>query len=549
MQNPVPAIAFDPIGPSEYVKRSRGETSLEDAKSRMPRNVLSNWISYGTNLIVVFLIAPLLVHRLGNVSYGVWGLIGQLIEYSFLLDFGIRIAITRYVARHLVLGEPQEINRVVTSGLFLSSFSAALALACGGIFAWGLPRFFPIPPGLVSDARWTVLLCSASIAVSFPGSIFFGCVVAHSRYDLVSIRKCAPGVVRLLMLWILLKAGGSIVTVAVVTTLAIVVGYGLDFIFALRLFPHLRVRREFLERSTVKTLLHFSFYAFVISVAYRLIFMTDNLVVGFALGPVAVAFYTVGMQLPAMLRESAGNITTIYAPLAYQMHALDQQASLRRLFISGSRVAALFILPGVLGLSILGPRFLGLWMGGPFVRASGPILILLSVEALFYTLSFTGTQVLYGMNRPKVNAWLSAGNAAANLALSLVLVRWLGAVGVAWGTVIPAFLVEGIIFPLYTARLLGVAWLRFYQSAVLGPLVLGVPYGLWLWFWQEQGLVRGYPSLVLAVGSGLVLYAFLAWRFGMDGEERTWLWQRLSSGKSALAASRPAGEPRPAGEL
>lgn len=540
MQNPAPTITLDLIAASDRVKRSRGEASLEDAKSRVPRNVLSNWSSYAVNLLVVFLIGPLLVHRLGNMAYGVWALIGQTVEYSFLLDFGIRIAATRYVARYLALGKPEEVNRVITSGLFLSSFSAALALAGGGVFAWVLPRFFSIPPSLVSDARLTVLLCSVGIAVAFPGSIFNGCVTAGSRYDLLGIRKAAPGVVRLLLLWLLLKAGGSILTVAVVTTLAILVGYGLDLIFALRIFPRLRVRREFLDRSMLKTLLSFSLYAFVISVAYRVIFMTDNIVVGFALGPVAVTFYTVGMQLPGVLSQSVGNITMIYAPLAYQMDALDQKGSLRRLLVSGSRVAVLSVLPGVLGLAILGPRFLGLWMGDPFVRASGPILILLSVEALFNTLSFASVQVLYGINRPKVNAWLSLGNAAANLALSITLVRWVGAVGVAWGTVIPAFLVEGIILPVYTARLLQVAYLRFYKSAVLRPLVLSVPYGLWLWFCREQGSVRGYASLALAVGSGLLLYVFLAWRFGLDSEEKAWAGQRLSSLKLGLAAIRAA---------
>lgn len=533
------SVAQETVTNDEVLLPGGGE-SLRSAQERIPRNVLCNWACYAVNVLVTFLIAPLLVHRLGNMAYGVWALIGQVIDYSFLLDFGVRIAATRYVGRHLALGEPEEINRVVTSGLFLSSLSAALALAGGGIFAWVLPRFFPIPPNLVSDARMTVLVCSASIAVSFPGSIFNGCVAADSRYDLLAIRKSAPGVVRLLLLWLLLKAGGSVLTVAVVTTLAISVGYGLDLIFTLRVFPRLRVRREFLDRSMLKTLLKFSVYVSVLSISARLIFMTDNIVVGFFLGPAVVTFYSVGMTLAGTLRDSLGNVTTLYAPLAYQMDALDQKGSLRRLFVSGSRVAALFILPGVLGLAILGPRFLGLWMGNSFVRASGPILILLSVEALFYALSFTSAQVLYGMNRHKANAWLSLGNAAANLALSITLVRWLGAVGVAWGTVIPAFLVEAIILPVYTARLLQVACLRFYKSAVLGPLILSVPYGLWLWFCREQGLVRGYASLVLAVGSGLVLYASLAWRFSLDGEERAWAGRRLSGLKSALAAIRHA---------
>jgi O-antigen/teichoic acid export membrane protein len=513
--------------------------SLTDAQARIPQNVCFNWASYAINFVVAFLIAPLLVHRLGNEAYGVWALVGQIVDYSFLLDFGVRIGATRYVARHLALGEPERINRVVTSGLFLSSFSAAVALACGGAVAGALPRFFPIPSGLVSDARLTVLLCSAGIAVSFPGSIFFACVAAGSRYDLLGIRKSAPGVVRLLMLWLLLKVGGSVVTVAAVTTLALFAGYGLDFLFALRLFPQLRVGREFLDRSMLKALLNFSFYAFVISVSWRVLFMTDNIVVGFVLGPVAVTFYTVGMSLPAMLRDSLGNITTVYSPLAYQMDALDRKDALRRLFIAGSRVAFLYVLPGVLGLGILGPRFLGFWMGESFVRQSGPILILLSVEVGFCALTAAPGQVLYGMDRHKWSAWLALCTAAANFTLSVILIRWLGAVGVAWGTAIPALPAEAVILPLYTAWLLQVSPLSFYRSAVLRPLLIAAPYGLWLWFCLGRGLIRGYGSLALTVGAGLVLYAWLAWKFGLESEERTFARRWFVGLRSAVLHASP----------
>jgi len=104
-------------------------TSLEDAKSRIPGNIIYNFLGYAINIIITFLIAPVVVHRLGETAYGVWGLIGQVIGYSFLLDFGIRIAVTRFVGHHLALREPREINRVLTTGLVFTAASAALALA------------------------------------------------------------------------------------------------------------------------------------------------------------------------------------------------------------------------------------------------------------------------------------------------------------------------------------------------------------------------------------------------------------------------------------
>jgi len=518
----------------------KGAGSLDEAKAGIPRNVLFNWLNYGTLILITFLITPLVVHGLGNTAYGVWGLIGQFLGYSFLLDFGVRIAVTRYVARHLALAQAGEINKVLTTSLIFTCFSAALVLVAGGIGAYLLPRLFAIPPDLVSDARLSCVIVAAGMAVTFPGSVFHGCVTATSRYDLLSIRNISTNVTRALLLWFFLRRGYGLLAVATISTGTLYLGYGLDFLLARRLLPYVRIRREFFDVVTLRSLVTFSVYVFVLSVSWRLIFMTDNVVVGFVLGPVAVTFYTVGLQLADMLRDSLSNITALYAPLASQMDALKQKDSLRRLFLGGARMGLLYVLAGVVGLTVLGPRFLGFWLGESFVDRSGPILILLAIETAFYTLALTCSQVLYGMNRHKVNAWLALGNATANFVLSTILIRWWGAVGVAWGTLIPAFVVEAIILPVYTASILQIPPGRFYRSVVLRPLIAAAPYGLWLWFWRRQGLVHGYASLALIIGSGLALYALVAWKFSLDSEDRAFARKALGRLKAMLLTMRPA---------
>jgi len=521
--------------------------SLRDAKARIPRNVLSNWASYAVNLPITFLILPLVVHRLGSTAYGIWGIIGQVMGYSFLLDLGIRIAVTRYVARHVALDEPRVVNTVLTTGLAFSLIPASLVLVGGVAGAHILPRLFPIPPELVWDARLSFFIVATGVALSFPGSLFNGCVAAVSRYDLLSIRYVIPNIIKALLLWYFLVRGYGLVTVALVGLVAISTGYTLDYVFARSQFPSLSIRREFFNISTLRTLMNFSVYAFILSVSWRMLFMTDSIVVGFVLGPVAVTFYSVGMNLVSLLRESIGNIANLYSPLASQMDAVSQEDSLRRLFTSGSRIALLYVLAGVVSLTVLGPRFLGFWLGESFIGRTGPVVILLAIEAGFYTLCYTCGQVLYGMNRHKVNAWLSLGNATANLTLSTIMVRWWGAVGVAWGTIIPAFVIEAIIVPVYTASLLNVSPGLFYKSVVLRPLIAAAPYGLWLWFWRAQGLVHGYGSLALVVGSGLALYALLAWTLSLDDQDRIFARKVLMSLK-AMAPGTERTEEAPGGE-
>jgi O-antigen/teichoic acid export membrane protein len=477
----------------------KGAGSLDEAKAGIPRNVFFNWLNYGTLILIAFLITPLVVHGLGNTAYGVWGLIGQLFGYSFLLDFGVRIAVMRYVARHLALAQAEEINKVLTTALVFACFSAALALAGGVVAAYLLPRLFAIPAELLLHAKLSCIVVAAGIAVTFPGSVFHGCVTATSRYDLLSIRNISTNVTRALLLWFFLRQGYGLLAVAIIYTGSLYLRCGLDFLLARRQLPHIRIRREFFDVSTLRSLVTFSVYVFILSVSWRLIFMTDNVVVGFVLGPVAVTFYTVG-----------------------------------------ARMGLVYVLAGVVGLTVLGPRFLGFWLGESFVDRSGPILILLGTETAFFAVALTCGQVLYGMNRHKVNAWLSLGNATANFVLSTILIRWWGAVGVAWGTLIPAFIVEAIILPVYTASILRISPGRFYRSVVLRPLIAAAPYGLWLWFCRRQGLVHGYGSLALIIGSGLALYALVAWKFSLDSEDRAFARKALGRLKSMALAMRPA---------
>jgi O-antigen/teichoic acid export membrane protein len=515
--------------------------SLGDAKARIPKNVIFNFAGYAANILITFLIAPLLVHRLGDTAYGVWGLISEILGYSFLLDFGIRIAVTRYIGRHLALDEPEAMNRVLTTGLVFSAGSVVIVLTGGVVLAFLLPRLFSIPPRLVSDSRLTVVIVATALASSFPGSLFNGCVAALSRYDLLNIRNVAPNVIRALLLWFFLDRGYGLLAVALISSSTFVLAFILDFYFASRHLPGFAIERRFFDLSALRTLVDFSVYAFLLSVSWRLLFMTDNLVVGFVLGPAAVTFYTVGMNLADLLRGSLGNISNLFAPLAAQMHALEQQHSLQRLLFKGSRMTLLYALAGVGGLIVLGPQFLGFWMGQAFIGRTGPILIALVVEVACYALAYTCGQVLYGMNRHRFYAWLSMLQAATNFALSTILIRRFGPLGVALGTVIPALVVEALLLPVYTCRVLEVSIHRFYASSVARPLAILVPYVAWLWMLRAGGLVQGYFSLALAVASGLLVYALLGWWFVFDSEERERAWRSIGRLVGIITGGRQLG--------
>ncbi|MBL8848863.1 MAG: hypothetical protein JNG89_04235, partial [Planctomycetaceae bacterium] len=105
-------------------------------------------------------------------------------------------------------------------------------------------------------------------------------------------------------------------------------------------------------------------------------------------------------------------------------------------------------------------------------------------------------------------ALLDLFQAAVNLGLSLVLIRAVGIVGVAWGTLVPMLLIDlGLLLP-YGLRALEIPVLPLLRR-VIGPVCL--PLAL-LWAYCEAvsrlNLPNGWPAiLAVTAGGGAVLVA------------------------------------------
>lgn len=501
-------------------EQPRRADTLQEAKRRVPINVLANWLSFIATFAVTFLISPLLVHRLGSLEYGIWTLIGDIVGYSWILGMGVGLAVSRYGAGYFALSDKQKFNGLVTTSLLINAASSAILLAGGVWIAYVFPHLFAVPPHLVFAARVSLVMIVVGASTSFPGSTFSGCLVSFSRYDWIAIRTTSATVLRALLLWYFLEHGYGLVAVACISMLTNIVSVFIEAGFVKYELPELKIAPRYFDRSMLKPLIEFSSYGFLLSVAARLVYMTDTLVIGFVLGPAAVTYYAIGAKLPLMLRDSLGNITNLYFPFASQMHALGKEDSLRKLFIAGSRIASLYIFPGVAGLVIVGPPFLEIWMGKSFGPLSGPIVVILAFEAIFFGASTSAGYVLFGMGRHNLNAWISLANAGVNLILSVTLIRWMGPMGVAWGTLIPAVITQGIVLPFYTARILNASLKDFYLAAFLRPLLAVAPMSALLLAARYFGQFEDYPRLFLSVFVSCVVYAICAWTLVTDSEER-----------------------------
>lgn len=108
------------------------------------RNVSSQWLMLGAQLVISLLMAPFLLARLGEEGYGVLSLISDLVGYSGVLYFGLGAAIVKFVAEHHAQDDQDAVNETVST---IFTVYLAVGVACllvAAALAVPLPSLFKI---------------------------------------------------------------------------------------------------------------------------------------------------------------------------------------------------------------------------------------------------------------------------------------------------------------------------------------------------------------------------------------------------------------------
>lgn len=446
---------------------------------RIVQNILSNWVALAVTTAVAFFLSPFVVHHLGNVVYGVWVLIGSVVSYMNLLDLGLRGAVTRYVSKGVAQEEHAEASAAISGALWIRTWISLAVIVAGLVLAFIFNHIFHVPIELQRDAQLALVLTALSVAFSLWGGVFGGVLIALHRYDLTSSVSIAQTCLRAIGVVSLLHSGHGLLALAICDLCAAALANAALVIISFRIYPQMKIGFHLPSNSTFAKLWTYSVYVFLINIALQLTYYSSNVIVGAFLSPVAVTFYAIGGVLIAYTRQIVTSMTTTFTPLASTFDAQGSHEHLRKLLIQGTRAALIISLPISAGLFFRGHTFIRLWMGEQYAQPSGTVMQILLLSVVFTCANEACGGIVYGMEKHKRIAFWALGEAAANVALSVLLVRQIGIYGVAWGTTIPSVIIQVLLWPRYIAAVVGISirtylWQAWFRAALsVTPFALG----------------------------------------------------------------------------
>jgi len=442
-------------------------------KQRVFRNSSLEMASKIVGIAAGIFLSPYLIHCLTKETYGLWVLIGSVVGYFGFTDFGVRIATGRLVAYYRARQDAAKVNHTINTSLVLLTASGFVVTLLTFALSPDFGRLFHIGPNVLHVPA-AVFLCGFAVAIGLPLTVFEGCLAGYERYDFINIVEIFMTIVRVgLTVW-MMQLGYGILALAAINFALTVAGGGVKLLLCYRVFKPLHVAMEHVDRSTICDTYATSIWFLILAISVRISFFTDNVVIGYFRTTGEVAVYSIAGRLAQYALVAVAAFNVVLMPVSAGYDAQADLSKQRRLLLLGTRAsfaAAIFMATIFLAY---GRRIIHIWVGSGFEQAA-IVLAILTFPMITQASQTTTLIVMQGMAKHKNLSLIYLAEAVLNLALSLILVRPLGMIGVALGTALTSTFSSLIAQPIYVCRVLSLGVADYYRKAFLPVLLATAP--------------------------------------------------------------------------
>jgi len=485
------------------------------------KNAMAN-VARGTAGAFVAVVLPLFLTRLmSSDEYGAWSLVLQLSAFVGYLDFGIQTAIGRFVAYTGESGDTELRDRIASTSAAV--LAAAGVLGILGIVGLALliPHVFhQVPPLLLRNSRWALVLVGGSLAVGLPCSLLNGIFVGLQRYEVPAAIIGGSRLLSALFVVLIVRHGGNITQMGAAVAAVNLASYGLQYLLYRKMAPRVQFSSNLVSWRAGRELFDYSFSLSIWSFATLLVTGLDvSLVAHFEFEK--VAYYSVAATLTVFLIGVQYALFNVLIPSTAVMQARENSIRLGQVMITATRYGSFILLLMGLPLILAAKGILTVWVGPSYAEQGARILQVLTVANVIRLTAVPYAMILIGTGQQRLVTITPLLEGGSNLITSVIGGFLFGAIGVAIGTLLGVLVgFAGNLF--YNMRRTMEVKFRiadYVRDGLLRPLVCILPLlavDLSFRFLGSSVPAVGYAAVGVAVMATLLLL----WRYGLVGSER-----------------------------
>ena len=490
-------------------------------KRKVLQGSASNLLRVLLSMLVSLVLPPFLVRRMAPAEYSAWVLILQLSGYIYMLDVGMQTAVGKFVAENDAKGDRAASHHLVSTSFTILTVAAAIGSAVIVIMVLSVPLLFhQMAATLVPQVRISLLAVGISTAVTLPFGVFLSTFTGLQQYVFPTIVATVGRVGTAAALIGLLLTHGSLVQLALAYA-AFNLAMAATQFFGWRRLAKSRVDFSFfmLHRRSAIQLTRYGSALAIWTLASFFISGLDLVIVGHY-SYKDTGFYAIANNSANFMLAIISSVFGPLIPAVSSMQSSSTPGRIGDLCIRMTRYCTLLLC--LLGLPLVfgGYPLLSLWVGTRYATQSAFYLEVLVLGNVVRQLVLPYILIVVATGRQHLAVISVVAEACVNIALSIWLVQRIGAVGVAVGTLLGAFVGLGIhviVSMRLTQSTIRLQRRRFLRQGLLRPLLVILPSLLVYPFWRKLNMVPAPPA-ILALW--FVATLAIAWWVVLTAEDR-----------------------------
>lgn len=489
--------------------------------------ILASYVNIFVQVVIGFLYVPILLHYIGKSEYGLYQLIGSLIAYFGIMDFGLTNAIVRFYAKYHALRDARNMENLLAVALRLYGVVAGLMVAVGGVCYAFLDTIFggSMTGQELLAAKQLFLLLLFNVAATLLTMLFRAVINANERFLFLKGTELLQLVLQPVLVILVLQEYPYAFSVALVQTIlnCILIAARMYYCFA-RL--HISIHFHGWDWELLRDFRKLALSLFAVSIIDQVFFRTNQVILGIIDGTGAVAVYSIAALIYMNYMSLSTAISGVYLPHVTAMIA--RKASMEEisaLFIQIGRGQYFLLLLVLTGFVIFGQQFISVWAGPDFLPAYWMTLLII-IPFTIDLIQNVGLSILQALNQYDFRAKVYLGMGVLNLMLAIPLGMKFGGIGCAFSTGLCMFIGNGLVMNWYYAKTVGLAISEFWKQ--IGKITLAglvcLAFGQWLNSQLADGsMMRFIGSIGIYVG----VYLLVMWYGALNGNEKALIQKAL----------------------
>jgi O-antigen/teichoic acid export membrane protein len=462
-------------------------------------------VSFGLS----FILAPIMLSRLGLAQFGVWAVTGALAQYARLLDFGVTRSLARFVALYDAKDDRGAIEEALAIGVAAVVALGALIVVVAAVAA----PFLDEALGVISSGEMRiVLLSSVGILVSaLLVDVINAVPVGLRQMDAPNLAAVVGGIVNFVASVVVLILSTKLTSYALVQLGSALLGIVLALCSLVWVWRGPYLRRP--NRARAREIVSFGVKSQLVTVAELVNVQTDKVIIAAMLGPATAGAYEIANRVVQGVLAFGTMTLSAIIPTATAEIVERGKGVIEEFYSRYTQRTLAIALPLFGALCVSCPFLLVAWLGER-PPDTDQIVILLSVAFSCSLTTGVAMTLVMSDGHPGLVAQTATIVVVLNVASTLAAAPIFGLWGVLIAT-IGAEIVASAIFLLRFHRRYGFGWKDF-RTAVGPPtiltLVVAIPFAAV--YVIGVGIPDSrLPALLGALATGGV-YAVVCWLLG-----------------------------------